>query len=61
MTRYLARSPDDVTVVGIDEDTALVWDDGRWVVRGRQSVWLLTPDGRSAHGPGTVLDLPGPV
>ncbi|MBC7373444.1 MAG: Type 1 glutamine amidotransferase-like domain-containing protein [Frankiales bacterium] len=61
VTRYLTPSADVVTVVGIDEDTALVWDDGRWVVQGRQSVWLLTPDGRSGHGPGEVLDLPGPI
>ncbi len=61
VTRYLTPSPDVVTVVGIDEDTALVWDAGQWVVRGHQSVWLLTPDGRTEHGPGEVLDLPGPV
>ena len=60
VTRYLTPSPDIVTVVGIDEDTALVWDEGRWVVQGRQSVWLLTPDGRSGHGQGEVLDLPAP-
>lgn len=58
VTRYLARSPDDVSVVGVDEDTALVWDDGCWTVQGRQSVWLLTADGREAFAPGSVLDLP---
>ena len=58
VTRYLARSPDDVSVVGVDEDTALVWDDGAWTVRGRQSVWLLSRDGREGFGPGEVLDLP---
>lgn len=58
VTRYLARSPEDVSVVGLDEDTALVWDDGRWTVRGRQSVWLLDRDGRQGFPAGAELDLP---
>jgi len=55
--RYLARSPDDVDVVGIDEDTALVWDDGAWTARGRQSVWVLTTDGRTAYSDGETVPL----
>lgn len=58
VTRYLARSPEGVHVVGVDEDTALVHRDGRWTVAGRQSVWLLTRDGRERYGPGAELDLP---
>jgi cyanophycinase len=63
--RYLARSPDGVEVVGVDEDTALVWDlpsaPGRWQVLGRQSVWVLRTGGRVEHPAGSLLDLPGPV
>ena len=61
VARYLLRSPAGVQVVGIDEDTALVWDAGTWTVRGRQSVWLLTPDGRAAYASGQVVDLPEPL
>ena len=39
---WFARwQPPGTTLVGIDEDTALVHDGGRWQVRGRQAVWLL--------------------
>ena len=44
-----ARLPAGVTLVGIDEETAIVSEDAglaRWVVRGRQRVWLLSPDER---------------
>jgi len=56
--RYLARAPEGTEVVGIDEDTALVWDDGRWTVQGQRQVWLLHPDGRSPYPAGATLDLP---
>ena len=59
--RYLARSPAGTQVVGIDEDTALVWDAGRWTVRGRQAAWVLSPDGREPYRAGEVVTLPGPV
>jgi hypothetical protein len=53
-----------VTSVGVDEDTALVggWreDPDEWEVVGRQSVWVLSPDGREEHPAGSVLRL-GPV
>jgi cyanophycinase-like exopeptidase len=60
--RYLARAPAGTAVVGIDEETALVWapgdDGGRWVVQGQRQVWLLRPDGRSAYAGGATMDLP---
>jgi cyanophycinase-like exopeptidase len=56
--RYLARAPQGTAVVGIDEDTALVWDDGRWTVQGLREVWVLRTDGRMSYGVGAVLDLP---
>lgn len=61
VTRYLARAPEDVAVVGVDEETALVWADGRWTVSGRQSVWLLTKQGRTGFPAGSGPDLPDPV
>lgn len=48
--RYLS---DDVRVLGIDEDTALVLDGGTATVHGRQSVWVLTPDARIPWAAGT--------
>lgn len=60
--RFVARSPDGVTVLGLDEDTALVWLDGAWTVHGRQQVWVLNPGAeRVGHPAGTTLDLPPPV
>jgi hypothetical protein len=37
-----------MTLIGIDEETAIVCDANdlsRWVVHGRQSVWVRGPDG----------------
>lgn len=69
--RGVAGAGPDVGVIGVDEDTALVGGlDGdplwrsdpagpgtRWQVMGRQSVWLLHPDGRTQvpGGAGVVL------
>jgi cyanophycinase len=51
----------DAVIVGIDEDTALVSDDGdltRWTVRGRQSVWVLHAGGhRTQYAAGDQLEL----
>ncbi|MCW2607378.1 MAG: cyanophycinase [Frankiales bacterium] len=53
-------TPPGVTVVGIDEDTALVGGPHVWQVRGRQSVWVLTADGRTEHAAGSTLTTAGP-
>lgn len=58
--RFLLRAPEGTAVLGIDEDTALVWDDGVWTARGRQAVWLISRDGREPFREGDVLDLPAP-
>ncbi len=60
LLRGMAGPPRGTTVVGIDEDTALVHEAGTWTVRGRQSVWLLTDDGRVEHPSGSTVDLPVP-
>ena len=54
----IVETPPGVTVLGIDEDTALVGGPERWEVRGRQSVWVLTADGRAEHPAGSVLVTP---
>jgi cyanophycinase-like exopeptidase len=59
--RYLARSPEGTEVVGIDEDTALIWDDGAWTVQGSRQVWLLRTDGRSPYDVGATIPLPPPA
>ena len=51
----LVDTPPGVTVVGVDEDTALVGGPHEWEVVGRQSVWVLTPDGRTEHPAGSRL------
>jgi cyanophycinase-like exopeptidase len=51
--------PDGVTLVGVDEDTAIVGSPiGPWTVMGRQRAWVL-PDGADPVGydAGSVIDL----
>lgn len=61
VTRYLTRSPEGTVVVGVDEDTAVVWDGAAWTVHGSRSVWLLAADGRHEHTAGGAVSLPPPV
>ncbi len=48
--RQVAGAPEGVRVVGIDEETALVWGLGAepesWRVVGEHSVWVVDPSGR---------------
>ena len=55
---HVVDTPPGVTVVGIDEDTALVGGPEVWQVRGRQSAWVLTADGRTEHPAGSTLTTP---
>ncbi len=57
---HAAATPPDITLVGIDEETALVGGPADWEVQGRQSVWVLHPDGRDEHRAGSRLRLPVP-
>jgi len=53
-----AQTPQGVTAIGIDEETAIVSDgtDLRcWAVHGQQSAWLLTPDGSVPYGAGQEI------
>ena len=55
-----AQVPAGVTLVGIDEETAIVSDGDdlrRWSVRGHRAAWLVTPDGRRPFGAGEEIVL----
>ena len=56
--RRLVEAPGGVTVLGIDEDTALVGGPEHWEVQGRQAVWTLQGDGRERHPAGSTLTIP---
>ena len=59
LTRPFLHGPEGTTVIGIDEDTALVG--GRpdapdtWEVQGRQSVWILSEGARKELPTGTTI------
>ena len=59
LTRPFLHGPEGTTVIGIDEDTALVG--GRpdapdtWEVQGRQSVWILSEGARRELPSGTTI------
>lgn len=56
--RRLAAPTAGVTVLGIDEETALVGGPDEWEVQGRRSVWELTSGRRIEHPAGSRLHLP---
>jgi cyanophycinase len=54
----VTHAPDGTTVVGIDEDTAIVDLTGAgrsWQVHGRQQAWVLTDGQRRGHPEGATL------
>jgi len=56
VTRRAAELAPGLTLVGIDEDTALVSAGDGWRVEGRGKVWVVTPDGiRAGHAAGATL------
>lgn len=52
---FVERAAAGVTVLGIDEDTAIVGGPHEWLVQGRQSAWVLTPEGRTEYPSGAAL------
>jgi cyanophycinase-like exopeptidase len=60
VTRVLLHAPAGVTVLGIDEDTALVGGPHEWQVQGRQSVWTLGHGRRTEHPAGSHVSTPEP-
>jgi cyanophycinase len=61
MLRPLTRAPEGVTVVGVDEDTALVGGPETWTVRGRQSAWMLGGGRRRECPNGSAVTTPAPA
>ena len=55
VTRFVLPGGDGATLVGIDEDTALVGGPDRWTVAGRQSAWVLQGGHRTEYPSGSVL------
>lgn len=61
LTRALMHPPAGTTVLGIDEDTAVVDLTGAghtWQVHGRQQVWTIADGPRRGHPAGTTLITP---
>ncbi len=58
MTRFLLPHDPDITVLGVDEETAIVGGLTEWVVEGRSSAWRLTANGREQLINGTTLTTP---
>jgi cyanophycinase-like exopeptidase len=61
LVRPVLRPPAGVTVVGIDEETALVGGPEKYTVAGRQAVWLLGSGPRQKLAPGTEVTFPLPA
>ena len=58
LTRFVIPHDPEVSVLGIDEDTALVGGPHEWVVRGRSSAWRLTHEGREELVTGSLVVTP---
>jgi len=58
VTRFLLPHDPAITVLGIDEETALVGGPKDWTVQGRQSAWRLTAEGREELSVGTAVVTP---
>ncbi|HEY2576913.1 MAG TPA: Type 1 glutamine amidotransferase-like domain-containing protein [Streptosporangiaceae bacterium] len=61
LTRALLHPPAGTTVIGIDEDTAIVDLSGTgrsWQVHGRQQAWIIADGPRRGHPAGTTLTTP---
>jgi len=55
ITRFLLPRDEDFTLIGIDEETALVGGPWEWEVQGRRSVWRLDAEGREEFQRGAWL------
>jgi cyanophycinase-like exopeptidase len=58
VTRFLLPKDPSVTVLGIDEETAIVGGPSYWTVKGRSSAWRLSDDGREQLVSGTSVTTP---
>lgn len=58
VARFLLPHDPAITVIGVDEETALVGGPRDWIVQGRKSAWRLTRDGREELPAGTTVTTP---
>jgi cyanophycinase len=58
LTRPFLRAPSGVSLVGIDEETALVGGPVAFTVQGRRSAWLLGDGRRQQLSPGMTARFP---
>jgi cyanophycinase len=58
LERFLLPYDPAITVVGVEEETALVGGPLDWTVQGRQSVWRLSQDEREKISAGMTLSTP---
>ena len=56
-TRFLVPQDPAVTVIGIDEETALLGGLTEWTVSGRQSAWRITHEGREQLPAGSKVTI----
>jgi cyanophycinase len=64
LTRAILRAPGGTTVIGIDEETAIVDLTGAgrsWQVHGRQQAWVLADGPRRGFPAGSTLTTPQPA
>lgn len=58
VTRFLLPHDPSITVLGIDEETAIVGGPSDWTVKGRSSAWRLSDEGREQIVSGTSVTTP---
>lgn len=56
--RHVLHGDDVTTLVGVDDETAIVGGPHAWTVYGHRSAWLLERDGRTELPVGTTFDVP---
>ena len=57
---FASWQPEGTSLVGIEEQTALVAEGGRWQVQGTGAVWVLDAGRRARFAPGDEVPLPDP-
>jgi cyanophycinase len=57
---FAAWQPQETTLLGIEEQTALVGDGGRWRVQGTGAVWVLDPGAKARFAAGEEVPFPAP-
>jgi cyanophycinase len=57
---FAAWQPAGTTLVGVEEETALVGSGGAWQVQGSGAVWILDAPARRRFSAGAEVPLPGP-